>query len=165
MASLGLKELTLVMLNYFLKHKTIFSFFIISQHRDSTGSWIPSCWKTWTFIYSGRIWLSVGTASCTYKLSKVSMWHPSAWIDFIRLGSVTINRKNGFTEEHLAVNTDLRSVNTGPSFVFWLKFHESLFLRVQLLISQHLFIRQVVGWCQKGDKPLPEPLLPKSMRP
>ena len=38
--------------------------------------------------------------------------------DFIRLGSVTTNRKNGLTGEQLVVGTDSRSVNTGPSRMF-----------------------------------------------
>ena len=39
-------------------------------------------------------------------------------MDFIRLGSVTTNRKNGLTGEQLAVCTDTRSVSTGPSRMF-----------------------------------------------
>ena len=37
---------------------------------------------------------------------------------FIRLGSVTTNRKNGFTGEQLAIGTDSRSVSTAPSRMF-----------------------------------------------
>ena len=39
-------------------------------------------------------------------------------MDFIRLGSVTTNRKNGLTGEQLAVGTDSRSVSTGRSRMF-----------------------------------------------
>ena len=39
-------------------------------------------------------------------------------MDFIRLGSVTTNRKNELTGEQLAVGTDSRSVSTGPSRMF-----------------------------------------------
>ena len=39
-------------------------------------------------------------------------------MDFIRLGSVTTNRKNGLTGEQLAVGTDSRSVSTEPSRMF-----------------------------------------------
>ena len=42
---------------------------------------------------------------------KWPMWHPSIHIDFIRLGSVTTNHKNGLTEQ-LAVQ---RYGSTGPS--------------------------------------------------
>ena len=42
------------------------------------------------------------------------------------------------------------------SFVFWLKFHWSLFLKVQLTISQ---LVQIMAWRQIGDKPLSEPML------
>ena len=45
-------------------------------------------------------------------------WHPSVRTDFIRLGSVTTNRKNGLTREQLAVGTDSRSVSTGSSQMF-----------------------------------------------
>ena len=45
-------------------------------------------------------------------------WHPSARTDFIGLGSVTINRKNGLTWEQLAVGTDSWFVSTGPSRMF-----------------------------------------------
>ena len=43
------------------------------------------------------------------------------------------------------------------SFVFWLKFHWSLFLRVQLTNNPALF--KIMAWCRIGDKPLSEPML------
>ena len=43
---------------------------------------------------------------------------PSVRTDFIRLGSVTTNRKNGLAGEQLAVGTGSRSVSTGPSRMF-----------------------------------------------
>ena len=46
------------------------------------------------------------------------MWHPSVHTDFIRLCSVTTNRKNGLTGEQFAVGTNSRSVSTGPSQMF-----------------------------------------------
>ena len=46
------------------------------------------------------------------------MGHPSVRTNFIRLGSVTTNRKNGLTGEQLAVGTDSSSVSTGPSWTF-----------------------------------------------
>ena len=39
--------------------------------------------------------------------------------------------------------------------VFWLIFHWSLFLIIQLTITQV----QIMAWCQIGDKPLSEPML------
>ena len=45
-------------------------------------------------------------------------WHPPVRVDFIRLGSVTTDRKNGLTGEQLAVVTDSRSVSTGRSRMF-----------------------------------------------
>ena len=50
-------------------------------------------------IYIGRIRLSVSTASRTYELSEETTWHPSVRTNFIRLGSVSTNRKNGFIRE------------------------------------------------------------------
>ena len=47
-----------------------------------------------------------------------STWHPCVGIDFIRLDSVTTNRKNGLTGEQLAVGNDSRSVSTGLSLMF-----------------------------------------------
>ena len=41
------------------------------------------------------------------------------------------------------------------SFVFWFKFHWSVFLGVQLKISQHW----LKHWCQTGNKPLFKPML------
>ena len=41
-------------------------------------------------------------------------------------------------------------------WLFRLKFHWSLFLRVQLIISQHWF--RLMAWRRPGDKPLSEPL-------
>ena len=38
-----------------------------------------------------------------------------------------------------------------------LKFHWSLFLRVQLTISQQWY--QLMAWCRPGDKPLSEPMM------
>ena len=43
------------------------------------------------------------------------------------------------------------------SFVFWLKFHRSVFLRVQLTLSQHWF--KIMAWRQIGTKPLSKPML------
>ena len=43
------------------------------------------------------------------------------------------------------------------NFVFWLRFHWSLFLRFQLAITQHLV--QIMAWCRPGDKTLSEPTL------
>ena len=43
------------------------------------------------------------------------------------------------------------------NFVFWLKFHLSLFLRIQLTINPALV--QILAWCQIGDKPWSEPML------
>ena len=45
-------------------------------------------------------------------------WHPSVRTDFIRLGSVTTNRKNGLTGEQLTVGRGSRSVSIGPSRMF-----------------------------------------------
>ena len=45
-------------------------------------------------------------------------WHPSVRTDFIRLGSVTTNRKNRLTGEQLAVGTDSWSVSTRPNRMF-----------------------------------------------
>ena len=44
------------------------------------------------------------------------------------------------------------------SFIFWLKFHWNLFLRVQLTITQNWLYNGIVNrWI--GDKPLSEPVL------
>ena len=43
------------------------------------------------------------------------------------------------------------------SFVFWLKFPWSLFLRVQLTITQHVV--SIMAWRRIGDTPLSEPML------
>ena len=67
---------------------------------------------------TGRIRLSVSTSSRTYELSEDTYVNPSILTHFIRLGSVTTNRKNGLTGEQLAVGTDSRSVSTGPSQMF-----------------------------------------------
>ena len=45
------------------------------------------------------------------------------------------------------------------SFMFWLIFNWSLFLRFQLTISQHWFRWWIMTWCQIGNKPLSEPML------
>ena len=42
-------------------------------------------------------------------------------------------------------------------FIFWSEFHWSLFLAVQLAITQHLV--SIMAWRLKGDKPLFEPKL------
>ena len=42
-------------------------------------------------------------------------------------------------------------------FEFWLKFHWSLFLRVQLTIFRALV--QIMGWCRPGNKPLSEAVM------
>ena len=60
----------------------------------------------------GRIRLSVSTASRTYELWEETHVTPFR-TDFIRLGSVTTNRKNVLSGEQHAVGTDL--VSTGPS--------------------------------------------------
>ena len=39
-------------------------------------------------------------------------------------------------------------------FEFWLKFHWSLFLKVQLTI-----LVQIMVWRRRGDKPLSEPMM------
>ena len=65
---------------------------------------------------SGRIRLSISTASRTSR--KRPTWHPSVCTYFIRLGSVTTNRKKGLTGEQLAVGTDSQSVSTGSSRMF-----------------------------------------------
>ena len=65
-------------------------------------------------VVSGRIRLPVNTASRTYELSQKT----HVRCDFIRLGSVTTNRKNGLAGEQLVVGTDSRSVSTGPSRIF-----------------------------------------------
>ena len=44
--------------------------------------------------------------------------HPSVRTDFIRLGSVTTNRKNGLAGKQFALATDTRSVSTRPSRMF-----------------------------------------------
>ena len=67
-------------------------------------------------VKNGRIRLSVSTASRTYELSEET--HVTWRTDFIRLGSVATNRKNGLTGEQLAVGTDSWSVITGPSRMF-----------------------------------------------
>ena len=67
---------------------------------------------------NGRIRLSVSTASRTYELSEETHVTHSVRTDFIRLGSVATNRKNGLTGEQLVVGTDSRSVSTGPSRMF-----------------------------------------------
>ena len=68
----------------------------------------------------GHIRLSVSTTNHTYELSKWPAWHSFARIDFIRLGSVTTNRKNGLIGEQFAVGTESRFVSTGPSRMFTL---------------------------------------------
>ena len=44
---------------------------------------------------------------------------------------------------------------------FWLKFHWSLFLGVQLTTTEALF--WIMVWCRMGDKPLSEPMLTDSL--
>ena len=70
----------------------------------------------------GRIRLPASTATVQQAVPTNSRnrptWHPSLHTDFIRLGSVTKNRKNELTREQLAVGTDSRSVSTGPSRLF-----------------------------------------------
>ena len=44
-------------------------------------------------------------------------------------------------------------------FLFWLKFHWSLFLMVKLTITQHWF--EIMAWRRIGDKSLSEPMLPR----
>ena len=70
----------------------------------------------------GRIRLPASTATVQQAVPTNSRnrptWHPSLHTDFIRLGSVTKNRKNKLTREQLAVGTDSRSVSTGPSRLF-----------------------------------------------
>ena len=41
----------LVVLNFLQKHENMFTFSIISQHWDATGSWNPSLWKTRTRLF------------------------------------------------------------------------------------------------------------------
>ena len=67
---------------------------------------------------NGGIRLSLNTESSTYRLSEETHVNPSVRTDFIRLGSVTTNRKNGLTREQLAVLTGSRSVSTGQWKVF-----------------------------------------------
>ena len=66
----------------------------------------------------GRIGLSVSRQSVPTNSRKRPTWHPSVRTYFIRMGSVTTNRKNGLTGEQLAVGTDSRSVSTGASRMF-----------------------------------------------
>ena len=67
-------------------------------------------------------WLYLTVRKCSkpylWTLGRDPMWHPSVCMDFIRLGSVTSNRKNGLTGEQLAVCADARSISTGLSRMF-----------------------------------------------
>ena len=40
--------------------------------------------------------------------------------------------------------------------IFWFKFYWNLFERVQWTMA---IIGQIMAWCQRGDKPLPEPMM------
>ena len=81
--------------------------------------WRPLCNRSYLVGQDkGHIRLSVSTASRTYELSEDTHVTHFVRTDFIGLGFVTTDRKNGLTEDQLAVVTDSRSVSTGPSRMF-----------------------------------------------
>ena len=76
-------------------------------------TWWPYS-STYKKSHIGRIELSVSTASSTYELSEVTHLAPFCTYKFHSTGLCNY-RKNGLTQEQLAVGTDSRSKSTGPS--------------------------------------------------
>ena len=66
----------------------------------------------WTLVVFDCPWVRQAVPT---NPRKRPTWHPSVRTDFMRLGSVTTNRKNGYTGEQHGVGTDSGSVSTGPS--------------------------------------------------
>ena len=96
----------------------------------------------------------VSTVNRTYKLPRTTC-HPSIRADFIRLGSVTANRKNGLTGEQLAVGTDSRSVGTGSSRILSVLMegcHVGLFPRVRTYGSLYLRTVEYGQWVRTCTK-------------
>ena len=77
-----------------------------------------SQWSYWPVRKYDNPYLQKVRQSVPTNSRKRPTWHPSVRTNFIRLGSVTTNRKDGRTGEQLVVGTDSRSVSTGPSRMF-----------------------------------------------